>query len=90
MRTTPITVTNFLNYITQGRYVNNMVHRTVNNFVIQGGGFNVAPLPTLFNSVQTNPAITNEPGNSNVRGTIAILSRLQRRLVRSAVAGADE
>ncbi len=71
-RTTPITVANFLNYITQGRYVNDMIHRTVNNFVIQGGGFTGAALPTLFSAVTTNPAIQNEPGNTNARGTIAM------------------
>ncbi|MGD9688837.1 MAG: peptidylprolyl isomerase [Phycisphaerales bacterium] len=71
-RTTPLTVANFLNYITQGRYVNNMVHRTVNNFVIQGGGFTGAPLPSLFTNVTTNPAVLNEPGNTNARGTIAM------------------
>ena len=36
--TTPKTVENFLNYVTSARYDNTIIHRTVNNFVIQGGG----------------------------------------------------
>lgn len=37
--TNPITVTNFLNYVRKGQYSESFFHRSVNDFVIQGGGF---------------------------------------------------
>ena len=83
----PITVANFLKYLDQGRYfkidptthhrVSSFFHRSVSNFVIQGGGFigtaNTAD-PTLVTPTQiaTFPPIQNEPGISNKRGTIAM------------------
>jgi cyclophilin family peptidyl-prolyl cis-trans isomerase len=74
----PVTVTNFLKYIDQGRYflpnAPSFVHRSVPNFVIQGGGWigtanssGIAPTQVL-----TFPPIQNEPGISNKRGTIAM------------------
>jgi len=66
----PITVANFLRYVSDGDYANSFVHRSVAGFVIQGGGFayeNGAPV-----AIPTNPPITNEFGLSNVRGTIAM------------------
>ena len=82
----PVTVANFLNYVDQGRYfltdptthqpASSFIHRSIQNFVIQGGGFigtvntaNTAIQPT---SVLTFPAIPNESGLSNKRGTIAM------------------
>jgi cyclophilin family peptidyl-prolyl cis-trans isomerase len=57
----PITVTNFLKYVDQGRYfifdpttgqtASSFVHRSVSGFVIQGGGF----LGTVDPSPSTNP-----------------------------------
>ena len=88
----PITVTNFLKYVDQGRYfkldattgqiASSFVHRSVPNFVIQGGGY----IGTVDPSPATNPnkdnaqptqvlsfgTIQNEPGISNKRGTIAM------------------
>ena len=69
---TPATVNNFLNYITSDRYVDSFVHRSVPGFVIQGGGFTVAEESTTIDSIDTDPPITNEPGISNVRGTVAM------------------
>ena len=82
----PVTVTNFLNYVDQGRYfvtdptthqlASSFIHRSVQNFVIQGGGFigTVNPANTSIQPlvVLTFPAIHNEPGISNKRGTIAM------------------
>lgn len=67
------TVNNFLNYITQGKYEDSIIHRSVSNFVVQGGGF-VEPEgdPFQINAVVTNAAIVNQPGISNLRGTIAM------------------
>jgi cyclophilin family peptidyl-prolyl cis-trans isomerase len=65
----PITTTNFLNYVNSGRFDQTFIHRSVANFVIQGGGFGY-PLPVR--TVVTDPPILNEPGISNLRGTVAM------------------
>ena len=72
-KTTPVTVTNFLTYVNAGSYNNTVFHRSVTNFVVQGGGFtysgnNASP----FSAVTQRAAISNEPKLSNVRGTIAM------------------
>jgi len=68
---TPETVANFLAYVNNGAYSNVVFHRSVANFVVQGGGFTYdTALP--LNSVPANPAVVNEPEFSNVRGTIAM------------------
>ena len=36
---TPETVTNFLEHVIEDSYDNTIIHRSVNDFVIQGGGF---------------------------------------------------
>lgn len=72
--TTPATVTNFLSYANatgQAGYANTVINRSVPGFVIQGGGFKPAG-GNAFTSVTTSAAITNEPGLSNVLGTIAM------------------
>ena len=65
----PITVNNFLNYTKSGFYTNKIFHRVINDFIIQGGGFNV-------NMVEgtTQAPIKLEAGNglSNLRGSIAM------------------
>ncbi len=83
----PITVTNFLKYVDQGRYfkidptthhrASSFVHRSIADFVIQGGGFigtvsTTDPTVAVPTQVATFPAIQNEPGISNKRGTIAM------------------
>ena len=68
---TPLTVANFLAYISAGRYANNIIHRSAPSFVIQGGGYYFVN-NTTYDLVPTYAAVTNEPGISNVRGTIAM------------------
>jgi cyclophilin family peptidyl-prolyl cis-trans isomerase len=72
-RSTPLTVANFLRYMNAGRYNDTIFHRSASNFVIQGGGFS---RPTTSGdapgSITSFPAVLNEPGNTNVRGTIAM------------------
>jgi cyclophilin family peptidyl-prolyl cis-trans isomerase len=74
----PITVTNFLNYINQGRYFlgngSSFVHRSVAGFIIQSGGYiGVNSGGSLqVTQVLAFPAIQNEPGISNKRGTISM------------------
>ena len=68
---TPATVTNFLNYVNSGAFTDSIVHRSVAGFVIQGGGF-ITDINAQIGNIATDPAVTNEPVYSNVRGTIAM------------------
>lgn len=65
----PVTVTNFLGYVDDGFYDNTLFHRVIDNFIIQGGGFE----PGLIQKITRAP-IANESsaGLSNKRGTIAM------------------
>jgi cyclophilin family peptidyl-prolyl cis-trans isomerase len=70
---TPKTVANFLNYVNSGRYNDTIIHRSLPGFVEQGGGFGLGANGTLNPThITTDPAVQNEPGISNVRGTIAM------------------
>lgn len=66
----PKTVENFLKYMTKGAYNNSVFHRSVRNFIIQGGGFQ-AVLPSLP-AIAQDPAVVNEYKEPNVRGTLAM------------------
>lgn len=68
---TPATVSNFLNYVQNGDYSDSIFHRSVTNFIVQSGGFRTDLIAQVTN-IPTNPAVTNEPVYSNVRGTIAM------------------
>lgn len=65
----PKTVANFLDYIHAGQYNGTIFHRVIDNFMIQGGGFD-----TDFNQKATNEPIENEAVNrvGNKRGTVAM------------------
>jgi cyclophilin family peptidyl-prolyl cis-trans isomerase len=68
-RRTPLHVENFFGYMNRGDYDNVIFHRSVEGFVVQGGGFsNEGGFPRIF---QDRP-VQNEPGISNLRGTIAL------------------
>lgn len=65
----PITTKNFINYINAGFYDGTIFHRVIDNFMIQGGGFD-----ENMNQKPTNAAIKNEADNnvSNDKYTIAM------------------
>ncbi|KAA1156971.1 peptidylprolyl isomerase [Pseudoalteromonas fuliginea] len=66
---TPKTVENFLSYVQDDSYNETVIHRSVSNFVIQGGGFTFSD---SLDAITTKPTVTNEPVFSNVKGTIAM------------------
>lgn len=71
----PGTVANFMNYVTDGDYVDSIIHRSVPGFVIQGGGFAFYPDEGGTDSfwyVPSDPPIGNEFNVSNTYGTIAM------------------
>ena len=65
----PKTVDNFLSYVADGSYDETIFHRVIDNFMIQGGGFNAD-----MEQKETNAPIENEANNGlkNNRGTIAM------------------
>lgn len=68
----PITVNNFAKYASDGDYINSIIHRSIPNFIIQGGGFTVNNL--RVDNVPIDAPIINEfsSNRSNTRGTIAM------------------
>jgi peptidyl-prolyl cis-trans isomerase A (cyclophilin A) len=75
----PITVNNFLRYVNNQNYNNTIIHRSVQGFIVQGGGFSPQSDATTHQIQTINPivsygAIVNEfsATRSNVRGTIAM------------------
>ena len=65
----PKTVNNFLNYVESSFYNNTIFHRVINNFMIQGGGFDIE-----MKKKSTNKPVVNEAHNGliNTTGTIAM------------------
>jgi len=68
----PCTVNNFLAYLNSGRYDGTFIHRAVGGFVIQGGGFFYDAGTDTFSAIAVDPPVVNEPGASNLTGTIAM------------------
>ncbi len=65
----PLNVANFLSYVDDGTFDNTIIHRSVADFVIQGGSF-TATLPV--ESVVTRDPVVNEFSLSNLRGTLSM------------------
>ena len=70
----PITVKNFLQYVNDGFYNGTIFHRTMEGFMIQGGGFTKD-----MGEKPTGAQIPNEAKNGlkNQRGTIAMARRAE-------------
>ena len=65
----PETAANFKEYVKSGHYDNTVFHRVINNFMIQGGGFEPG-----MKQKDTDAPIENEAGNGlkNDRYTVAM------------------
>lgn len=65
----PKTVTNFVSYVEAGHYNGTIFHRVINDFMIQGGGFDEA-----MNQKPAPSTVENEADNglANDLGTIAM------------------
>jgi len=65
----PITVKNFEDYVSSGHFSNTIFHRVIDNFMIQGGGFEPG-----MKQKQVNAPIKNEAANglTNDKYTIAM------------------
>ncbi|GJQ29039.1 MAG: hypothetical protein HBSAPP03_09230 [Phycisphaerae bacterium] len=71
----PITVANFLNYVTTGRYDNTIFHRNAinpNPFVLQGGGFGFEDGQGLVPMATDAPIVRETTGRQNIARTIAM------------------
>lgn len=74
---TPLSVANFLNYSTSNRYDGTFIHRVPqsgnvsSHFVIQGGGFKLNNSIFQAAGITTDAPVLNEPGISNLRGTLS-------------------
>lgn len=75
----PATTRNFINYIFNGGYSNSFIHRSLTNFVVQGGSLQLITFSAGSQAIAPVPeaaAVTNELAVSrvlsNLRGTIAL------------------
>jgi cyclophilin family peptidyl-prolyl cis-trans isomerase len=63
----PKTVANFLQYVKSGHYNGTIFHRVIDNFMIQGGGFD-----KNMHQKPTNPPIENEAKNGLKNDTYTV------------------
>ncbi len=70
---TPLTVANFMSYVNAGDYDGVAFHRAPSGFVVQGGAFKPSSATSAaFTEVSPRPSPLNEPGLSNLFGTVAM------------------
>ena len=72
----PVSVDNFLRYVSEGFYAGTIFHRVKKGFMIQGGGFTESLVEK-----PAHPPILNEATNGlrNARGTLGMARRVQLR-----------
>lgn len=63
----PATVNNFLRYALDGHYDGTIFHRVINDFVVQGGGYDAE-----FNEVPVREPVMNESGNGLLNNAFTI------------------
>jgi len=70
----PKTAANFLQYAREGHYDGTIFHRVIDNFMIQGGGFD-----TQMKQKKGHAPIQNEADNglANVTGTVAMARTME-------------
>lgn len=82
---TPKTSENFLSYVRDGHYNGTLFHRVINNFMVQGGGYD-----TKYNEKNTRPPIKHEgaeaKANGGLRNTVGTLSMARTNNPHSASA----
>ncbi len=82
---TPKTADNFLTYVRDGHYNGTIFHRVINNFMIQGGGYDAK-----YNEKATRPPIKHEgveaKANGAPRNTVGVLSMARTNNPHSASA----
>jgi len=72
----PVSVENFLQYVTEGFYAGTIFHRVKPGFVIQGGGYT----PEMAERGTRAPILNEAPnGLKNTRGTLAMARTRQLR-----------
>lgn len=76
----PETVQNFLNYVSSGFYDNTLFHRVIDDFMIQGGGFESG-----MKQKKTQPPIRNEAANG-LKNEIYTIAMARTADVHSATA----
>jgi peptidyl-prolyl cis-trans isomerase A (cyclophilin A) len=82
---TPKTVENFMGYVRDGHYNGTLFHRVINNFMIQGGGYD-----SKYNEKNTRAPIKHEgaeaKANGGLRNTVGTLSMARTNNPHSATA----
>jgi len=70
----PLSAANFVQYCTEGHYNGTIFHRVIDNFMIQGGGFEPG-----MKQKKTRAPIQNEADNglTNLNGTIAMARTME-------------
>ena len=68
----PLTVQNFQSYVNTGSYTNSFIHRSIPDFIVQGGGYTYNN--STLTTIRSNAPVLNEfsTQRSNLRGTIAM------------------
>jgi len=78
-QSTPITSSNFIQYVNDGGFDNTFIHRLVSDFVIQSGRYTIFSDSNQdafsVSTIQSKGEIINEPGNSNYMGSIAMAKK---------------
>ncbi len=76
-QSTSITSNNFIQYINDGSFTNSLIHRVESDFVFQSGAYKQPQVSSdqiegIPKRITSKGEIDNEPGNSNLLGTISM------------------